>query len=312
MSFTKAIYRLAHGASIISALAVLIVTTTVANAQNTGLATIGFSYSGLDVTGEGGSSAGTGSFSVATGPNPISSLSSLFSFNFSQTTNVLEGVSSYSYSLGDLNNFSLSFPSGQPSLSLSTNAVYGTNTNFFPEAFSVSGNAAHTSNLFGTLQQGSISIDQASLAKAIAANSVTTSYADFGREVLFKFTPNFGLTITQAATASGFASYNWISKISSPLVFYNGLGQPLPVNTPYNDPPANGYRVICSGGSNCSGGFVTCGAGLPAGIVCVGGYQVIKPDAYPYYYSNPTPYITKIPDPAQTVVLTDNTFTFGA
>lgn len=122
-------------------------------------ATLNFSYSGTDVTGIGGSSAGTGTFSFSDSPSSVN-LAGLTSFAFTQTTSIPGETSSFSYTLSNLTSFSLSLEGGLPTaFSLATNPVSGSNFNFVPEQFTVT-NLGPTGAFTGypgiTLQVGSV------------------------------------------------------------------------------------------------------------------------------------------------------------
>jgi hypothetical protein len=59
------------------------------------------------------------------------------------------------------------------------------------------------------------------------------------------FTPNFGLTLSEAAAACGFTDYDWqqtITHFPSPSAIYQ-VGNPTPLTAPptFFDPPPNGY-----------------------------------------------------------------------
>jgi len=263
-------------------------------------ATIDFSYNG---TAAGNSPVtGAGSFSVPTGPNPIIGINNQSSFQFSYTADYSHDVGhetpTFNYGPGNLNSFSLSFASGQPTLSLSTSYVASSNySNFLGESFSVNGSNGNTIGVIGGRQttSGVVTLNQQSVFNAVMQNSITTSFTNGGREILINFTPNFSAPITTAAALGGFSGFNWVSQVTaSPVTWYDGNGTKL--NEPYNDPPKAGYLVPQYDFFGHQIGWQLC---------CTG--------RYPFYYSNPISSSLPIDDgtPGGRIVATNTTLTFA-
>jgi hypothetical protein len=252
--------------AIVGTAAILIACTATASAQNTGSATIDFDYSGTDITGEGGSSSGSGNFTVATNSNPTNNLNNLSAFNFSQTTQVPDlGTSSFSYNLNNLNNFSLSFPNGTPTVSLSTGlesptsfAINPGNPNcfsncvFYPESFFVSANSAGTTSEYSVpLQSGTIELENYTVKAALIANAVHVStegpVSRTGQDTAISatFTPNYKVSLDQLAAIAGYVGFDWVQKFQWPTPgLYSALNPTVPLPTSpavINDPPPGGY-----------------------------------------------------------------------
>jgi hypothetical protein len=132
--------------------------------------TVSFTYLGHDVTGIGGTSSGSGSFTFAGGLTTIG-LGDLTSFAFSQTTNInipgLPPSVTFSYILPDLVDFAASLTGGVlTSLSLHTIEVPGIPSGFNPESFNVTSlavNGAFTATGDITLQVGTVTIGAATV-----------------------------------------------------------------------------------------------------------------------------------------------------
>jgi hypothetical protein len=222
-------------------------------------ATINFNYSGAgSPSGDFTTASGSGSFTVPVGPdaNPTPGLGDLNGgFNFTQTTesSFLGFPSTFNYGPGTLTSFSLNFANPQP-LSFGTSAVATSSSNsiYVPESFQVLGSGSgQTSNYLGRpLTQGPVTLDQASLTKAIMQNAVTVSpdltqaISRTGQPTIMTalFTPNFGLTVQQAATLMGFAGVGWQQTVlvdPTHNVFLNSV-QPVALQAPYPDPPPGG------------------------------------------------------------------------
>ncbi len=143
--------------------------------------TLNFSYSGRDVTGSGGSSAGIGSFSFSGAPILVS-LADLTAFAFTQTTTlpVSPGTSSFTYSLSSLTSFSLSLSGGLPAtFSLHTGLSPGDNPLFASESFTVTGlgpTGAFTGDpIGGPLQVGSVNFTPEPASAALIGIGLVTA-----------------------------------------------------------------------------------------------------------------------------------------
>ena len=229
-------------------------------------ANIGFTYSGSDLTGLGATVSGSGSFTIPVGSNSSIDGSSLSAFQFTQTTFVPaappdapESVSgTFNYGLGDLNNFSLNFGVADPSLSntlsLNTNAVNGSSSDpnfvFYPESISANAGSAGTYNVYGApLTAGTVTLNQAALTQAINTNAVHVQ--PNGATISATFTPNFGLSLQQAAALEGFVGFNWVQQVVSlpdPSPFYavnySNIFNPIHLTSSsvrFNDPYQGGY-----------------------------------------------------------------------
>ena len=210
-------------------------------------ATIGFTYSGSDTTGVGGSVAGVGSFSIPISSNSTVGIGSSFQYNFIASINQ-GGVSTFNYGLGDLTNFSLKFSSA-PSLSLSTQPVAASNPNFLPESFATNSGIGQTFNSYGSqTSAGSVTLNQASVFNAVMQNSVhvtaggPSSLTAQPTSITATFTPKFGLTQQQAAALGGFSGFNWVQTVTwpTPSHIFSVLSPTVPL-TNFTDPPPGGY-----------------------------------------------------------------------
>ena len=79
---------------------------------------------------------------------------------------------------------------------------------------------------------------------AAAITNTVTLPANGGTNVISSFTPNNGLTLSQAASACGFDSWNWqqlLTYLPTPSPFYDAYDNYLSAPLPFNDPPASGY-----------------------------------------------------------------------
>src|SRR5262249_30993930 len=138
--------------------------------------------------------------------------------------------STFNYSLGDLTSFS--FNPGSPNatvatppltpnasvlgiISFNTDAVFGSNPSFYPQSVSVTGNQARTFSTVANTTKSFVAVDQASLSAAIVQGAVTVttggpkSGTGVNTSIDATFTPNFGLTLAQAAKLMGFTGFNW-------------------------------------------------------------------------------------------------------
>jgi len=265
-------------------MAVLAISSSTAEADS---ATIDFTVPFLGPSGDPGeqvagpgvqaaSTFGSGSFTVPVGIGPggtpapsAPELSDLSSFQFSMTvTATNSATSNFNYSLGDLGGF-LFNPGSLESTSLSkllffdTKAVAGSNPIFYPENIEVTRNngfavtsAVVPPNILPSqfLTQGfGASVDQASLRAAIVqgAVSVTTGGPISGTgsktSIQATFTPNFGLSLQNAASLSGFTGFNWVQTINSwpsPIKLFSNNTPTTPVPIPTKDPPAGGWTYI--------------------------------------------------------------------
>lgn len=138
---------------------------TIAATGRAEAAFVTLNYAGADVTGQGGSSTGGGSFEFSGSPAAVG-LADLTSFGFKQTTTVTgfptPGI--FSYALADLLSFSATVDTAGriTGLSFATRAVADANPNtiFLPETFVVTslatGGAATFANTGERLQVGTI------------------------------------------------------------------------------------------------------------------------------------------------------------
>src|SRR5262245_952055 len=228
-----------------------------------------------------GSASGDGSFTVPVPSGaPPSSPSDLSSFNLSVTTtgsstdfSVLPptttiSTSNFNYSRGDLTSFS--FNPGSPNatvvtppltpnpsvlgiISFNTKPVDGSNPNFYPQSVSVTGNQARTFSTVANTTKSFVAVNQASLTAAIVQGTVTvatggpTSATGQNTSTQAKFTPNFGLTLAQAATLMGFTGFNWVQTINSwpsPTTLASNNAPNTPVSFPTKDPPPGGWSYV--------------------------------------------------------------------
>jgi hypothetical protein len=60
------------------------------------------------------------------------------------------------------------------------------------------------------------------------------------------FTPNFGLTLAQAATLGGFTGFDWVQTVTNDPTRLGG------VPAPFNDPPGSAYGASYCGGGACA------------------------------------------------------------
>jgi hypothetical protein len=173
-------------------------------------------------------------------------------------------TSNFNYSLGNLNSFSMNpnVPPGVFPFSFTTSAVAGSNPTFYPESI-----AASASQLFGPVNgfssvdsrlpvwSGAVAVDQASLTKAIVQGAV--SFAVGGpisrtgqpTAMTATFTPNFGLSLQQAATLSGYIGFDWkqtITYLPSPTPFTSTLQPGTRVSAPpaISDPIPGGVNGV--------------------------------------------------------------------
>lgn len=100
------------------------------------------------------------------------------------------------------------------------------------------------------------------LCNSIVNNAV--SILANGPSMFAAFTPNLGLTLSQAAASCGVTSFNWeqiITSLPDPVPFKRVDGTPITsASTPFNDPPPGGGYTYCQ----------------TEGFSC---------DSYPFYYS---------------------------
>jgi hypothetical protein len=80
-----------------------------------------------------------------------------------------------------------------------------------------------------------------STCAAIVAGAVSVGTANGGATATAAFTPNNGLTLSQAATQCGFSSFNWQQVVTvDPYPPNSANGTPQ--TPPYLDPPVGGYQ----------------------------------------------------------------------
>jgi hypothetical protein len=113
-------------------------------------AALSFTYSGQGVGDFGGTSSGSGSFAFADSPTSLGK-GDLTSFTFSQTTTPPgRDASTFDYTLSDLTAFSATLTPGGllTGLTLTTDAVSGSNPEFRPESFGVTSLATNGASTF--------------------------------------------------------------------------------------------------------------------------------------------------------------------
>jgi len=231
--------------------------------------TIGFTFGGAGSSpaapgsGIGQTASGRGSFTVPVGfdpdgnplsPAPPSSPSDLDSFQLSTTVFTSKlgpppvGITSnFNYFKADLNSFSLNLnaPLVSGILSFTTNAVPGSNPNFYPESIAVSGVPA---NGFSSVDSrlpvwsGPVTVDQQSLRAAIVQGAVRVtlegqSISGEPTGIRVTFAPNFGLSIAQAAVLSGFTTFDFVQTVASDPT--GAAFAQAGVRPPFNDPPGS-------------------------------------------------------------------------
>jgi len=245
------------------------------------LSTIDFTYTGSNVSGiQFISDSGTGSFTLPVGPaaNPTPGLSDLSSFQFTNSlfSAQVGGSSTFTYGLSNMISFSLNLANPSNPLSLGTNFVGGSNPQFFPESFQVApGLSGSTSRIPGPvlLTSGAVTLNQQSVAAAILNNAVHVTlgspFSSTGNptSISATFTPNFGLTLAQAATAVGVVGFDWRQTVFTPTL------PPPPVFPPLT-PITPSYVQVVPGG-------YTFTDPIPGGY----GYNVYTANNYPFYYN---------------------------
>ena len=218
-------------------------------------ASIPFTSSWFDFTGSSATGYASGSFSIPITSSSNIGLGNISSFQYNWSVAVPGfGAATFNYGLADLTSFSLNFGAVQPSqpssvssmLSFNTNAVGGSNPQqFAPESVSVDAGASSTYVAgYGYTGAGVVTLNQAALTQAINTNAVQVQ--PNGARISATFTPNFGLSLQQAATLEGFVGFNWVQTVMylpSPSPFRAISNPTLPITAPPNflDPVAGGY-----------------------------------------------------------------------
>ncbi len=223
--------------------------------------------------------SGMGTFTIPLNSNLYSGVTNPSTFSLSLTgtsTTTYPGIppsttsQTVNYATGDLNSFSFSVTPGQPAtpnLALATNFVTTSGLDPFTSqvAFKVSANAGagETGELdfqglgpsgpigpVAVETGGTVTIDQGSLEAAILQGSVTvgTSYLPYPslngkpRSVEASFTPNFGLSLQQAASLLGYTGFDWEQTVFWPTPnLYANSNPSTPLGPVHSDPPPGGY-----------------------------------------------------------------------
>jgi len=220
-----------------------------------------YSYSGPDGVDQG-TVGGEGSFTVPTGLSTVIGLNDLSSFNFGlSVTSSLYGDARFTSSLSGLNAFSFNLANYATSLSLNTAAaqaspsVTAQGTRYYPEAFSTGGGVGKTEAVvFPSLpptpsSTGTVTINSSSLLRAVLQDALHVGKN--GATITAELTPNFGLSLKQAAAIGGYAGFNWVQIVThlpEPNPFKTAAG--LSLTTPFNDPPPGGYSYMAPSLSN--------------------------------------------------------------